>query len=258
VRKTRRDELAQLQSELDAARPYLDLAREIQHEVARLTDDSSAHVDMLDEVIEQFPQRERLRVARAVFDKLPAERQWEIIERVYGDEVISDLLATERAARLEQARRTAEGRALAGRIRAQNRFDTRDVPAHTMLTLGLFREPDVQAAVSRGHVSATCARQLVLRATDEPGVFQVIEDVFNPRGGYFVTAQYDEHTWRTTDRFGGHTVVRAGAISAGNGRPAFEPVLYPGGRVDFETGGHTREGCLHLGFAMLSDYDLFV
>jgi hypothetical protein len=243
---------------LDAARPYLDLAREIQHEVARLADDSSAHVDTLAEVIEQFPQRERLRVARAVFDKLAPERQWDIIERVYGDDVISDLLEAERAARVEQARRTAEGRALAGKIRAENRFDTREVRPHRMLTLGLFRETDVQAALSRGQVSNTCARRLVLRATDEPGVFQVIEDVFNPRGGYFVTAQYDEQTWRTNDRFGGHTVVRAGAISAGNGKQAFEPVLYPGARVDFETGGHTREGCLHLGFAMLSDYDLFV
>jgi hypothetical protein len=94
----------------------------------------------------------------------------------------------------------------------------------------------------------------VLRATDDPGVFGVVEDVFNPRGGYFVTAQYDEQTWRTNDRFEGHTVVRAGAINA----TGFEPVLYPGGRVDFETDGHAREGRLHLGFAMLGDYDLFV
>lgn len=257
MRKTQRDQLAELQSELDEVRPYLDLAREIQHEVARVADDSSSHVDMLAEVIEQFPQRERLRVVRAVFDTLPPERQWEIIERAYGDDVIRELLEAERAARVEHARRTAEGRALASKIRAENRLDTREVLPHRRLTLGLFREADVQGAVARGHVSDTCARRLVLRATDEPGVFGVIEDVFNPRGGYFVTAQYDEKTWRTNDRFGGHTVVRAGAISAGNSGPAFEPVLYPGGRVDFETGGHTREGHLHLGFAMLDDYDLF-
>jgi hypothetical protein len=254
VRKARRSQLAQLQSELDEVRPYLDLAREIQHEVARVADDSSSHVDTLAEVIEQFPQRERLRVVRAVFDKLPPQRQWEVIERAYGDEVIRELLEAERAARVEQARRSGEGRALAGRIRAENRLDTRDVLPHRMLTLGLFRETDVQAAVARGHMSDTCARRLVLRATDEPGVFGVMEDVFNPRGGYFVTALYDEQTWRTNDRFGGHTLVRAGAISTN----AFEPVLYPGGRVDFETGGRVREGRLHLGFATLDDYDLFV
>jgi hypothetical protein len=258
VQRARRDELATLQAELEEARPFLDLARAIRNEVARVTDDTSSQIDTLAEVIEEFPRQERLRVTRAIFDKLPPERQWEVIERVYGDEEIKTLLEAERAAHLDQARRTAEARALADMVRAQNRLDTCAVPSHGLLTLGLFRETDARAAVARGHRSATCARRVVLRATGEPGTFRVIEDVFNPRGGYFVTAEYDEETWRTYDRLRGHTIVRAGSISANQDGPSFEPVLYPGGRVDFETDGTLLEGRLHLGLAMLGDQDLLV
>ena len=258
MRKARRDEYARLRAELDEARPFLDLARAIRNQVARVADDTSSTVETLDEVIEQIPLQERLRVSRAIFDRLPPERQWEVVERVYGDEEIKTMLEAERAARLDQARRTADARALADMVHAQNRLDTCAVPAHGLLTLGLFRETDVRAAVARGHTSDRCARRLALRATGKPGVFQVIEDVFNPTGGYFVTAEYDEDTWRTYDRLRGHTVVRAGSISANEDGPSFEPVLYPGGRVDFETDGRLLEGRLHLGFAMLGDHDLLV
>jgi hypothetical protein len=258
VQRARSDEVARLQAELDEVRPFLDLARAIRSEVARIADDASGEIDTLAELIEEFPRQERLRVTRAVFDRLPPERQWEVLERVYGDEEIKALLEAERAARLDYARRTAEGRALAAMVGAQNRLDTCAVPRHRLLTLGLFRETDVRAAVARGHLSATCARRVALRATDEPGVFRVIEDVFNPRGGYFVTAEYDEETWRISDRLRGHTVVRAGSISANENDPSFEPVLYPGGRVDFETDGRLLEGRLHLGYAMLGDQDLLV
>jgi hypothetical protein len=238
VQRARSDEVARLQAELEEARPFLDLARAIRSEVARIADDTSGQIDTLAE--------------------LPPERQWEILERVYGDEEIKALLEAERAARLDHARQTAEGRALAAMVRAENRLDTCAVPPHGLLTLGLFRETDVRAAVARGHLSATCARQVALRATDEPGVFRVIEDVFNPRGGYFVTAEYDEETWRIYDRLRGHTDVRAGSISASQDGPSFESVLYPGGRVDFETDGRLLEGRLHLGYAMLGDQDLLV
>jgi hypothetical protein len=258
VQRARSDEIARLQAELEEVRPFLDLARAIRSEVARIADDASGQVDTLAEVIEEFPRQERLRVTRAIFDRLPPGRQWEILERVYGDEEIKDLLEAERAARLDHARQTAEGRALAAKVRAQNRLDTCAVPPHGLLTLGLFRETDVRAAVARGHLSATCARQVALRATGEPGVFRVIEDLFNPRGGYFVTAEYDEETWRIYDRLRGHTVVRAGSISANQDGPSFEPVLYPGGRVDFQTDGRLLEGRLHLGYAMLGDQDLLV
>ncbi|HSK98289.1 MAG TPA: hypothetical protein VK891_16800 [Euzebyales bacterium] len=263
--KAQDGELARLRSEFEDAQPYLDLARTIRREVERVADDTTVQADALAELIDDLPRQERLRVAQAVFDRLPPERQWEIIARVFGDEELAALLETERAARLDEARRTAAARALADDVRAHHRLDTRCVPAHGVLTLGLFREADVRAAVARGHLSSTCARRLMLRAVGEPGTFQVIEDVFNPRGGYFVTAQYDEDTWRASDRLRGHAVVRAGSIttSEDGARSAdrssvarFEPVLYPGGRVDFEIGGRLREGRLHLGFAMLGDHEL--
>jgi hypothetical protein len=136
-------------------------------------------------------------------------------------------------------------------------LDTRDVPAGELLTLGLFRERDAGAAVSRGRASSTCARRLVLRATGD-GTLQVIEDVFNPDGGYFVTAEYSEETWRSSDRLPGHAIVRVGSIlEDGASTGAFEPVVYPGGRVDFQLGEQAARGRLHLGFGMLGDVGIF-
>jgi hypothetical protein len=91
------------------------------------------------------------------------------------------------------------------------------------------------------------------------GEFQVIEDVFNPGGGYFVTAEYSEETWRTSDRLPGHAIVRVGSITEGAAAagPSFEPIVYPGGRVDFEVSGQPTAGRLHLGFAMLGDVGIF-
>lgn len=258
MRRARGDELADLRAEVEDVRPYLDLARAIRDEVARVADDETIEFDTFADVLAEFPRRERAQVVRAVFERLPAERQWELIERVYGDEEIAALLEDERAARLDRARRTAESRSLAAAVRAEHRLDTRAVPSGGVLTLGLFVERDVRAAVAHGDTSDTCARRLVLRASDEPGVFRVMEDVFNPRGGYFVTAEYDEGTWRTNDRLRGHATVRVGSISAtGDGR-SFEPVLYPGARVDVDTDGTLVQGRLHLGFATFGDHDLLV
>jgi len=258
VGKAQDGELAGLRSELEQVRPYLELARAIRQEVDRVADDTSAGVDALAQVIDDLPRRERLRVARAVFDRLPPQRQWEIIAGALGDEELASLLEAERAARLDEIRRAAAVRAVADEIRAEHRLDTRDIATSALLTLGLFRETDVRAALARGQASSVCARRLVLRAEGEPGTFQVIEDVFNPRGGYFVTAEYDEGTWRANDRLRGHTIVRVGSITTHRDGPVFEPVVYPGGRVDFEIGGRLQEGRLHLGFAMLGDHDLLV
>ena len=104
-------------------------------------------------------------------------------------------------------------------------------------------------------LSATCARALVLRA-EAPPRLRVIEDVFNPRGGLFVTRDYDESVWQA-DRFVAHTVVTVGAANDGPDGPVFEPLIYLGGRADFRTDEGTRRGHLHVGFVMLGDIDVF-
>ena len=45
----RRDEVARLEAELEAARPFLPLAREISDDVARLAADGSASTELLEE-----------------------------------------------------------------------------------------------------------------------------------------------------------------------------------------------------------------
>jgi hypothetical protein len=132
-------------------------------------------------------------------------------------------------------------------------LDTREVPPAEDVVIGLHREVDVRAAIGRGSASSATARRIVLRATDEPGRLLVVEDVFNPAGGLFVTAAYDEATWRA-ERLEPNAIVRAGA-DTGHG---LEPVLFPGGRLDVEVAGSIRRGRLHVGFATVGDVDLFV
>ncbi|MGI9029755.1 MAG: hypothetical protein ACR2HP_07185 [Ilumatobacteraceae bacterium] len=135
--------------------------------------------------------------------------------------------------------------------------DTRLLPDGEHLTLGLFREEDVRLALPRGRSSSTCARRLVLRATADPGVLQVLEDVFNPAGGLFVTPDYDQRTWRD-ERLPPHSLARLGSV---RGRD-FEPVIHPGGRVDVQdvqpVAGTLRPGRLHAGYATVGDDELFV
>jgi hypothetical protein len=237
--------------------PYLALAREIHDEVARLVADDDVDVDAMADAIARFPDGVRDRLIGEAFRGLPAERQWAVIERAFADEEIGAHLAGERAARLAEARRAAEWRDLARSARDAGRLDTAALPEGTPVTLGLFPEHAVRAALARGATSAACARQLGLRV-EEPGVLRVIDDVFNPRGGYFVTREYDEQTWRTLDRLPAHALVRVGsAADEGAGAPGFEPVLYPAARVDVEVGGRISPGRLHLGFAMLGTRDVF-
>jgi len=229
--------VARLEAELEAARPFLPLAREISDDVARLVAYGGAWPDLLEEAIASVPQRERLDVARAVFDRLPPDQQWAVLERVFGDEEIRAALAAERLARTASSTR---------------RLDVDDVPLGQLLTLGLFREGDAGAAVGRRPCSTAAARRLALRRIAGPGTFAVVEDVFNPDGGYFVTAEYDRDTW-LRERLAAHEVVRLGALSGAG----FEPVLHAGGRVDVVSDSGTREGRLHLGYAMVGDADVF-
>jgi hypothetical protein len=145
---------------------------------------------------------------------------------------------------------------LARIARADHLVRMEQIPDHELVTLGLFREPDVRAAVGRGPTSTTCARRVVLRRGREPGAFHVVEDVFNPAGGYFVTAVYDAGAWES-ERLAPHALVRAGTISGSGGQRSFESVLYAGARVDFEIAGRPVEGRLHLGYMTLGELDLF-
>jgi hypothetical protein len=80
--------------------------------------------------------------------------------------------------------------------------------------------------------------------------------VFNPGGGYFVTAAYDVGTWQA-ERLAPHAPVRVGTISGAGRDRSFEPVLYIGARADFDVAGELVEGRLHLGYVTVEDLDLF-
>jgi hypothetical protein len=139
--------------------------------------------------------------------------------------------------------------------RATRLLDTDELVEGDLLTVGLFRESAVRAATARGHRSDACARSLVLRCV-VPGWLRVIDDVFNPRGGFFVTRDYDESTW-VRDRFGAYDRIRIGAAIDGPSGASFEPVIHLGGRADFEKDGGVIRGHLHVGFVMLDDIDVF-
>ena len=252
-RAQRRDEIAKLEAEVAEARPYLGLAREIQHEVDRVSADPSIAADTVADAIDAIPRRERLALARTIFDHLPVEQQWAIIEATLDDEVVRELLTQTREQHAEAVRRAAGHRLIAERSKAANRFDTRELHEGDTLTIGLFREDDVRDAIARGHASAVCARRVVLLGTSNAPVLRTMDDVFNPGGGYFVTPEYDENVWRTTDRLAPHTLVRAGSLVG----PTFEPVLYAGGRADFEVDGAVTPGRLHVGYVMLGECDVF-
>lgn len=249
------DELTRRLVELDDLEPYLSLAREIRREIERIAADDAAGAESIVEAIERFPGDERAKVARSVFERLPAEAQWAVIEQAYGDEEIRSFLQVERDARLEQVRRDGRHRALALRFRASGEIDTRELPAGVTLSLGLFREPDVATAVQRGGRSTTAARRLVLRAEDGPAL-RVIEDVFNPQRGYFVTSDYDERLWQS-ERLQSHELVEVGSATGPPGADGLEPVLVPGARIDVRTARGVAQGRLHLGFAILADDDVF-
>jgi hypothetical protein len=247
-----RDEVARIEAELEAARPFLALAKEISADVARVAADEGASAELLDEAIAAIPQRERGAVARAAFERLAPSEQWAVIERVFGDEEVRAALADERTARLDDLRRTEARRRLARVAQAERRLDVCEVPVGEVMTLGLFREGDVGAAIGRRPRSTAAARRVVLRRVEGPGTFAVVEDVFNPDGGYFVTAEYDRATWES-ERLPPHALVRPGSGSASG----FEPVLYAGGRIDVARDSEVGEGHLHLGYAMVASEDLF-
>jgi hypothetical protein len=239
----------------DELGPLLDLAREIKREVDRIAADDSADLDELSEAIDALPRAERRRVALAVFDRLPADAQWDVLARVFDDAELRDHLADEHRRRREQLALDAVHAPLVAASRASGALDTRELVPGDRLTLDLFREADVRAAVARGRRSDAAARTLVLRCV-APGELRVIEDVFNPRGGFFVTRDYDASTWEA-ERFASHERIAVGSISGRPGDERFEPVLYLGGRVDVERSTGYARGALHLGMVRLGETDVF-
>jgi hypothetical protein len=209
------------------------------------------------EAIEAIPRRERSEIARRVFDRLSAAEQWAVIERVFDDEDVRNALQAHRDAIALDAQRVATRDGVVANARVAGRLDTTCVKPGERVAIGLFREGDVHAAISRGSASSTVARRLVLRAVDNHGTFQVVEDVYNPAGGYFVTAAYDESTWRTSDRLDAHARVRVGSFTGIGDDWSFEPAIVPGGRFDVDVAGEVRTGPLHVGYVVLGDVDLF-
>lgn len=253
MRKPRRTaEVDKLRTELDVARPYLGLAREIHDEVQRLAADPTSEVELLADTLERMPRDARARVVESAFAELPAVDRWSILAELFKDDELRAALAREH----EQARVDAQRARRRAELLADDVLDTRRLAVGEDIELGLFREADARTALARGAASTTCARRLVLRATANVGELAVIEDVFNPARGLFVTAEYDEATWQA-ERLSAHAVIRIGAIHDGAGTDEFVPVVYPGGRVDVESDGHARRGRLHAGFARVGDLELF-
>lgn len=242
--------------ELAALRPFLGLAREIKAEVDGLVADDGVGATELEAGLDALPAEARARVTREAFARLAPEQQWNVILAAFGDDEVKAHLAAEREALRVESARNVEARAVARAGRGALRLDTSALPAGHDLVLGLFRPVDVQAGLTRGIVSEVCARQLVLRTTEEPGWFQVLDDLFNPRHGYFVTADYDQDTWQR-ERLVGHQRVQVGSLVDDEGTARFEPALYPGGRLDVAVDGDVRTGTLLLGFATFGDEDVF-
>ncbi|CAN5712564.1 hypothetical protein BH10ACT3_BH10ACT3_05700 [soil metagenome] len=256
ARDRRDDEFEQLAAEVDQVRPYLDLAREIRDAVSAFTEDDDAQVDSLVVALDAIPSQHRAATARAVFERLPAERQWAVLERLYGDDELRDHLAGERERRLRAVRAAAGRQSIVQASRADRRLDLLTLTDGLELSLGLFRAQDVRAALRRGSGSQASVRQIGLRATAVAGEFRVMEDVFNPQRGYFVTAEYDEAVWRR-ERLESLALVRIGSLIDVAGELVLSPVLYPGARVDFQATGEPFEGQLHLGFVTIDGDDVF-
>jgi hypothetical protein len=239
----------------EADRALVGLAREIQAEVANVgADVGGGHA--LVQALVSVPRRELARAAREVFQRLPVETQWNVLERVFDDDELRSALSEIRAERVAGLERHRQARALVGRAGETAKVDLRRLDAGSAVTFGLCTERDAGEAVARGHLYSSCARRIDLEHEGE-GLFRVIRDVFNPLGGYFVTKRYDATAWEA-ERLVAHSFARVGSVVEPPVGPGFEPVVYAGGRADFEIEGRLVEGHLHVGYVMLGDVDLFV
>lgn len=238
----------------------MDLAREIRRAVDRFVDDDAADADALVEALDALPRTELAAMARVAFDRLEPMQQWSVLERLLGEGGVVEALHEAQRGRLSTLRRSAATAALLVDVVDGDRLDIAALPAGTKLTLGLFRQSDVDAARGRGRVSDVCARRLELAAVEEPGRFKVLGDEFNPRGGLFVSGDYDGDVW-ANERLDEHSVVAVGSASravggVGDG-DVLEHVAVRGSRLDVERDGTVERGRLHLGWATVDDVDAF-
>ena len=206
--------------------PYLDLAHKIELEVARAGGPEG------DEAGGPPPSTGSPRGARARPGRrsngLPADEQWAVVERVFDDDesgVPSPLSGPPLA---------ADGGALAAMRPAAD-----PVRARERLTLGLFREHDVRAALSRGQGSSTApadCRPPLDRRWTVPG----------DRGRVQPLRRTTSSPPSTPRRRGGRATVSpptpscAGRRSSRRTAPRFEPVLYPGGGSTSRVAGRGR------------------
>jgi hypothetical protein len=252
--RRRRDDVDRLRTELDESRPYLGLAREIHDEVERSLADPIGDLEELADAIARWPREARLEAVATAFRSLPLDEQWGLLVELFDDDELRAALAVEHERQAAAARRTVQIADVLVAFAEHRRLDTRDVPAGLELAIGLFRDVDVAAALPRGAASTAVARRLVLRATDEPGRLLVVNDVFNPANGLYVTPAYDQSVWRA-EQLEPSAVVRVG--TAPEGAP-FAPLVHPGARLDVEVAGTVRRGHLHVGYVIVGDVDLFV
>src|SRR5262245_26892962 len=188
------------------------------------------------------------------FRRLSPDTQWAIIEHAFGDDEIRAYLGAERDARLALVTRNAARTDVVLAARLAGNLETSTVAVGDELTVGLFRESQARAAVPRGRHAANCARRVVL--VHEAGTaYRVLEDVFNPFSGYFVTPEYDHQTWEG-ERLDPHCLVEIGSAET-TPSALFEPVLFRGGRFDVQVADTIRVGKLHVGFLLVGDMDVF-
>jgi hypothetical protein len=229
----------------------LELAREIHAEVQRTAADPDADLDDLQRALDEWPAELRADAVLAAFRELPRSERWDVLAELFDDDELRAALAAEHQRVAADVARTRRHLELAAVVHERRTLDTRILVAGDEVVLGLFRSVDVHNALALGPASSVCARRLVLRATGADGACLVIDDTFNPERGLFVTAEYDEAVWRT-ERLEPHSQVRVGALT-----DAFEPVVYPGGRLDVETADGARRGRLHTGYATAGAVSLF-
>src|SRR5215212_4577081 len=124
---------------MEGSRPYLGLAREIHAEAERA----------VAEAIGRMPREARLDAVLAAFRGLPPDEQWDLLADLFDDAELRDALDVEHERRLAAARRTLRLRTVLAVVDEQRFLDTRDLPLGEDLTVGLFREVDVRAALRR-------------------------------------------------------------------------------------------------------------
>jgi hypothetical protein len=248
--RRRRAELRQTTS-ADRSHNYLELAREIDAEVQRLAADPNADLDVFARALDSWPAEQRVEAVVQAFRALPRDERWSILADLFDDDELRAALAGEHQQAAAEVARRGRHQALAAAVRSRRALDVRDLAVGDELTLDLFRSVDVRNALVRGRASTSCARRLVLRATGEDGGVSVVDDVFNPEHGLFVTADYDESVWRA-ERLEPNARVRVGTFGGD-----FEPVIIPGSCVDVELDAGVRRGRLHAGAATVGGISMF-